>query len=176
MIKEDERRGLEEREYYYLLTSSWWREWKNAVGYDKYSNREPMGSLPSAIDNSDLFEDVEEDCLKKNLSENYHFVILTKRAWSQFVEWYGGGPAVARKCIRTGWHQNAVLELVPLKVQVIYSRSVKNVTTAYFSKVDTVQDFVDKMYEVLKFNRKRIRVYDFHAGRKHKHLEDWVCV
>lgn len=115
MIKEDEEKGLEEGETYYLLSSSWWREWKNAVGYEKYSSG-PSGSLPPKIDNTDLLEDVENDLLKKNLSENYNFAILTKRCWDQFVDWYGGGPAVARKCIRTGWQRNTTLELVPLRL------------------------------------------------------------
>lgn len=173
MIKEDEAMGLEEGETYYLLNSRWWREWKSAVGYDKYSN--PNGYLPSAIDNSDLFEDEENDLLKKNLSENYNFVILSKRAWDQLMEWYpGGGPVAARKCIRTGWQRNTIIELVPLKVQVIFSRNVKNIVTASFSKAATIREFVEAMYPLLKFNRKRIKVYDFHAGRKHKLITDWV--
>jgi ubiquitin carboxyl-terminal hydrolase 4/11/15 len=172
LIKEDEAMGLEEGETYYLLNSRWWREWKNAVGYDKYSSA--TGSFPRAIDNSDLFEDEEKDLLKRNLSENYNFVILSKRAWDQLVEWYGGGPAAARKCIRTGWQRNTILELIPLKVQVIFSRNVKNVLTASFSKASTIGEFVDSMYPLLKFNRKRIRVFDFHAGRKHKLIADWV--
>lgn len=174
LIKEGEEKGLEEGEIYYLLNTPWWREWKNAVGYDKFSTA-PTGNLPSAIDNSELLEDPENDLLKKNLSENYNFVILTKAAWDKLFEWYGGGPAIGRRCIRTGWQRNTVLELLPLRVQVIYSRNVKSVTMAQFSKVDTVQDFVDRMYELFRFNRKRIRVYDFHAGRKHKLLTDWVC-
>ena len=86
---------------------------------------------------------------------------------------YGGGPALPRKVISSGWHlSNLVVEVRPLTLKVCKSSSMQEFVTATFSKADTVGYFKEHMCKRMGLDPENVRVWDFHAHNKYKLLED----
>merc|ERR1719206_216296 len=57
---------------------------------------------PIAISNRELLDaDSYFTVLRAGLQENLEFVLVPQSAWRQLSEWYGGGPAIARKVVCT---------------------------------------------------------------------------
>jgi hypothetical protein len=163
-IKRSSQDNLKEGETYYLLDTSWWNDWKSYI-----RGRSPK---PGPIDNSELIkEDEGEIVVKKDIMERYHYKIISNEDWDQLVERYGGGPSIGCRCIRI--HNHLVVEVHKLRLRVIKSRRPKECVVAYVSKVATIEEFVDQMQSKMRFDKEKIRVYDFHGGRKFKLLEDW---
>jgi len=154
-------KGLIVGEKYYLLCTSWWRSFQIA--------RSIASVQP--IDNTYLLADEEGDILRSHLCESWDYQVVSKKIWDQLVAWFGGGPPISRYCIKSG--SIKIVEISLLSLQVLHSRDLKKVTTVSLSKVTTVKAFLDHIRPELKFNRKRIRVYDFHMGKKYKLLDDW---
>lgn len=86
---------------------------------------------------------------------------------------YGGGPALPRKVIQSGWHSsNYVVEVRPLSLKVCRSSKPTEFIPATFSKSATVGQFKEIMCKRMELNTDDVRVWDYHANNKYKLLED----
>eukprot|EP01124_Arcella_intermedia_P023070 TRINITY_DN3578_c0_g1_i1.p1 TRINITY_DN3578_c0_g1~~TRINITY_DN3578_c0_g1_i1.p1 ORF type:complete len:960 (+),score=199.61 TRINITY_DN3578_c0_g1_i1:223-2880(+) len=173
---------LTEGKMYYLLSSQWWGTWKKWAGYISAQDRnyyyQQQGieyPKPGPI-NNDVLLDTDEgpDIVMKGKSEHSDYVILDKTVWDQFFSWYGGGPVIERKCIkqRAAYQSSVIVETRKLKIKVVWSKKPKTVPERWFSRADTISFFIDTMQKEFKFDKTKVKVYDFHSARKVKHLTE----
>ena len=55
---------------------------------------------PGYIDNTPILEP-DHQMLLSEIQENTNFIIIPEDLWSQLYVWYGGGPPIPRRVIRT---------------------------------------------------------------------------
>jgi ubiquitin carboxyl-terminal hydrolase 4/11/15 len=127
---------LVEGQTYYLLATNWWNTWKKWSGFvsndrwHSYTHHYEMEKpKPGPIDNSVLLDDTEgEDVVRKGKTDNYDYVIITPPVWEKLLSWFGGGPPIARKCIRQmSYHSSVVVEVRKLKLKIIWSKKTERV-------------------------------------------------
>lgn len=92
LIKEMEAKNpMKPGDTWYVISSQWWRKWKDYVSYD-YSSYSSFRQKPGPIDNADIIEyDPEckpgEEKIKKSLMEHYDFVVVHSKIWKTFLSW-----------------------------------------------------------------------------------------
>lgn len=165
--------GMKVGQIWYVVSSRWWKQWKDYVAYDWYSSIDQNRPKPPPIDNSNLLEEGDEDKIKKNCMENYDYVIVSEEIWFTLHSWYGGGPALPRKAISAGWQGSSyVVEVRPLQLKVCKSSAITEYINASFSKSDTVGTFKKVMCQKMNLDPEQVRVWDYHANSKYKLLDD----
>jgi ubiquitin carboxyl-terminal hydrolase 4/11/15 len=171
---------LVEGQTYYLLATNWWNTWKKWSGFvsnerwhSYHHHYEMEKPKPGPIDNSVLLDDTEgEDVVRKGKTDNYDYVIITPQVWEKLLQWFGGGPPIARKCIRQmSYHSSVVVEVRKLKLKIIWSKKPKECIERWFSKAASVGEFIDTMAAELGYDKAKVRVYDFHNAKKLKLLD-----
>lgn len=169
--------GFKAGDTYYIVSTNWYKRWKDYVRYDWYSsNALARSGKPGPIDNDNIIEPgspVGDERIRKSAMENYDFVIMSSDCWRTLHHWYGGGPALPRKVIATGWNNsNLQVEIRPLALKVCKSSAINDFLNVSFSKTDTIADLKRVMCERLGLNVDDVRVWDFYNMSKYKMLED----
>ena len=164
---------------WYLLSARWWKQWKEYVHYDWYSQSgfNTTKTAPPSIDNTLFIEDEEpgsnDHKVRKSAMENYDYTLITEPMWQCLHSWYSGGPALPRKVIAYGYQgANKVVEVRPLYLKIFKSSALSEVVIVPFSKCDTVRYLRDTMAVKLNVNPEEVRVWDFHGNSKYKLLDD----
>jgi len=102
---------------WYVMSSKWWDQWAEYVGYDNTDDIEDTSSTqqittsskpaqtllrPLKIDNGDILDHRSHfTVLRKEIEEGRDYRLLPANVWNQLVELYGGGPAIERPVIST---------------------------------------------------------------------------
>ena len=110
----------------YILQWDWWLTWKQYVRYDWYAeNGGPEVQLsrnmsytqsarPTDVENGFILESGGQ--LRKELRENFDFIILPQEAWELLTKWYQGGPEIKRQTIQAANEQQPHVDLYPWMV------------------------------------------------------------
>ena len=84
---EEEAQTVRPDKIYYILSSRWWKQWKEYVSFDYLSEGKP---LPTAMDNFSIIEKDDppgQERLKKSCMENYDFLVVGQETWENLQEW-----------------------------------------------------------------------------------------
>ena len=98
----------------YLISLSWFNNWKIAIGYENF---QPRNMEIKEIDNSNLLYKGE---LRGNIIENADFVILTEPVWEKLYSWYGGGPELKVDVLFDPDEKKCIACVHSIEVQVYY--------------------------------------------------------
>ncbi|XP_067449743.1 ubiquitin carboxyl-terminal hydrolase 11 [Thunnus thynnus] len=121
---------------WYVVERRWFEQWKEFVE----TGDQNSSSFPGQIDNSELFEDLDSYHLKERLVENEDFVLLPAEAWHKLLAWYGmvdGHPPLERKVVDLP--STLKVEVYPVEIFLCLHSNMENVTTAQFSRTDSIQ-------------------------------------
>eukprot|EP01130_Rhizamoeba_saxonica_P009576 TRINITY_DN3896_c0_g1_i1.p1 TRINITY_DN3896_c0_g1~~TRINITY_DN3896_c0_g1_i1.p1 ORF type:complete len:937 (-),score=208.84 TRINITY_DN3896_c0_g1_i1:51-2777(-) len=153
---------------YYILDIKWWNRWKSHVCYD-WKSSFPQ-KKPHSIINDNLLN--TDGSLKRGKSERYDYIIVSEPVWEKLIEWYGGGPAIVRKCVKSGRNHLSV-EVRLLNFNLVRSTNADELIPCQMSKTARTQDIMDKVLETWPdLTPKNIRLWDFSGGSRLKHLKD----
>ena len=88
---EREQPSFKEGDLWYLLDITWWKRWREYVGYDEYSSSTyqfyaSYYTKPGQIDNSKLLEP-NSNLVKRHLYERQNFVIISEQQWEKLISW-----------------------------------------------------------------------------------------
>eukprot|EP00761_Pharyngomonas_kirbyi_P012405 gb/GECH01012432.1/.p1 GENE.gb/GECH01012432.1/~~gb/GECH01012432.1/.p1 ORF type:complete len:861 (+),score=178.12 gb/GECH01012432.1/:1-2583(+) len=171
---------------YYMLSTKWWKDWSKYVGYDPIATKE--AKHPGPIDNTPL---LNGDKLKRQLAEYYEYHLVSETEWNQFLEWYGGGPAIPRQVIQEGISERKVeVYPLPLKLMTLHPQTHKpdatNIKSIEISKSETVANLKQRALDTFAIQlepnrRSRLHIY-YGPGsmkvidKKSKTLEDAFLV
>eukprot|EP01118_Nematostelium_gracile_P016981 TRINITY_DN7131_c0_g1_i1.p1 TRINITY_DN7131_c0_g1~~TRINITY_DN7131_c0_g1_i1.p1 ORF type:complete len:918 (-),score=273.75 TRINITY_DN7131_c0_g1_i1:43-2796(-) len=163
--------GIQMGQTWYLVNSRWWKSWKEYVAYEIYNYGN--GAPPSEINNENLIEPGTDGKLKKSCMEPIDFIVVSEEMWDTLHCWYGGGPAMPRYVIQTGWNaSNLVVEVRPLSLKVHKSSTITETIHITISKASKLKDFKTKMCSLMNLDSKEVRLWDFHGSSRYKPLED----
>lgn len=93
---------IKKDETYYIINAKWLSAWKSYVHYDEYEQDDDF-PRPGPINNEVLIKPDTEDYIRKDVNEGRHYEILPEKAWQYFAQWYGGGPPLPRRTIKSGY-------------------------------------------------------------------------
>ena len=174
-INKFKKTGLEEGEFYYLISCNWLETWKAFVKYDVDLNGEKsprisykLGSRPVAIQNFPLLDPKFEGKLKDGLRENEDFVVVNRKIWKDLYKWYEGGPEIRRQAIRLG--DKVIVEIYLQHFQINLDLvGVKQVADVFVSLNDKVSELLTRFYQ----NSEELKTLKFFlkVGSKYQHFE-----
>ncbi|CAM8973220.1 unnamed protein product [Rhodiola kirilowii] len=181
-----------EGDTFYLITHRWWQSWLKYVnqehpvmtsngplnneGHDLSNSSELL--RPSSIDNSDLMLDSAlEDSntemgIRNSLVEGRDYILLPHGVWNQLYLWYGGGPVVARKVIKSGLSQTELsVEVYPLLLQLLVMPRGDQ-STIRISKKETIGELHRRACETFDLNPEQVWIWDYYGHKKHALMND----
>ncbi|PWA50595.1 peptidase C19, ubiquitin-specific peptidase, DUSP domain-containing protein [Artemisia annua] len=173
-----------------LITQRWWQTWSAFVNQDlpistnNGPSSEHQGSSvsntlqrPPSIDNSDLIcrsasENSPEFEIYDTLVEGTDYILVSEKMWNQFYEWYGGGPALARKVITRGSSETELtVEVYPLRLQ-LHLMTRDEQYAIRLSRKETLGQLHMMACEVFDLNSDQVRIWDYYGRRKHALLTE----
>uniref|UniRef100_A0A3Q2XW34 Ubiquitin carboxyl-terminal hydrolase n=1 Tax=Hippocampus comes TaxID=109280 RepID=A0A3Q2XW34_HIPCM len=122
---------------WFMVDHRWYEQWKEFV-----ESGDQNSTCPGQIDNGELFEDVDSYHLKERLVENEDFVLVPAEAWHKLLSWYGmvdQQPPLERKVVDLP--STLKVEVYPVELFLCLHGNMENVTTAHFSRTDSIREF-----------------------------------
>ncbi|XP_078448386.1 ubiquitin carboxyl-terminal hydrolase 9-like [Wolffia australiana] len=193
LTPEEERRAIQlleraassnrkEGDQYCLVSATWWNGWKDYVGLDESSGLLAQAPLaesirPGQIDNSELLssemdDEKDELTLREGLIEQIDYILVPLDVWKKLKEWYGGGPTIVRKLISRGQNNRELsVEVYLLCLRIIHPKKTSP-RTIYISKKARVNELYDRICELFKLGRSKIRIWDYFNQTKQKLLSE----
>lgn len=158
---------------WYVLDAKWWQLWKDYVDYDQLGS---SGPCPPLIENTEI---VEKDglTLKKELRENYDYVVVHREVWEKLYAWYGSANSISRPVVKRGAGSQAVLsvDLYPLSVRYYLYQHNRTVEMPFasnkpilISRLTSVRDLVHRVAEKINIAPHRLRAWKTLAGDEKK--------
>ncbi|XP_019716174.1 ubiquitin carboxyl-terminal hydrolase 11 [Hippocampus comes] len=129
---------------WFMVDHRWYEQWKEFV-----ESGDQNSTCPGQIDNGELFEDVDSYHLKERLVENEDFVLVPAEAWHKLLSWYGmvdQQPPLERKVVDLP--STLKVEVYPVELFLCLHGNMENVTTAHFSRTDSIQSIQSAMCRV----------------------------
>ncbi|KAH7686774.1 ubiquitin carboxyl-terminal hydrolase 4/11/15 protein [Dioscorea alata] len=173
--------NLKEGDVFCLISSRWWREWKEYVGFDEnveHSNfaKKQKDVLhaplrPGEIDNSELIlngMNKEGDFLdlRGNLQEGEDYDLVPLEVWKKLVEWYNGGPEIPRKILSEGYYsKNFSVEVYPLCLCLVDARD-NSERTIRISRKASVGDLYKVVCAMLELDETKVLIWDYFKRNK----------
>lgn len=138
--------SLQRGKQFCLLTVAWYEQWCDYTGFDKDTIPPPItaassassshpsmpplddpdsvikksGTRPGPIDNRPLLQLVDTThplhLLHPHVQEHTDFVFLPSACYQLLSRLYGGGPAIERRVVVRGLHEELVIELHPISL------------------------------------------------------------
>lgn len=178
-------RELQENSKWYLVSQSWWTEWKAFVGYEdsprgaeasegKSSLMAP-GVSPGPIDNEGLLLEGNSSELVPRLVEGLDYTLVPREAWELLHQWYSGGPEICRGVMRAGGMVGGVLqvEVYPLVLAVEKRRLGEEKSHEFLvSKKETVKNLLHSICAKLWLPPTSTRLYLQTDRYEFTHLDD----
>lgn len=139
----------------YAISSTWFGKWKQCVGYGK---DEATNVSPGEIDNSSLVDSSLQ--LRKDVSENKDYIILTEPIWKKLLEWYGGGPEIALEIA----YDPATKKNKPItnfiSVNIIYNKQTVEFTISPIKPAQLLRDKAIEHFGIEKKDSHYLNFYD----------------
>ncbi|KAJ7312134.1 hypothetical protein JRQ81_006477 [Phrynocephalus forsythii] len=153
-------------EFWYLINSRWFKQWKKYVGFDswdRYNVGEPK-LFPGPIDNSGLFANSETQILKEYLIDEVDYVLVPTEVWNKLVNWYGcveGQKPIVRKVVECGVYvKYCKVEVYLFELKLCQNNDPNNLISCYFSKADTIDTIGKEMRKLFNIpDGKEIRLW-----------------
>ncbi|XP_035842496.1 ubiquitin carboxyl-terminal hydrolase 9 isoform X2 [Helianthus annuus] len=157
-LTEKDESCLKEGNFYYVLSTRWFKKWQKYVGeeigeyemedvsIDKQSSTlTKAGERPGPIDNADIVKNEEgrdggDLQLHRTLTEQVDYVLVPQLVWEKLHGWYKGGPALPRQMISLGIQKTLSVEVYPLALKLMDSRD-KSETIIHISKKIRLWDY-----------------------------------
>jgi len=162
---------------WYLISARWLQKWKEYTRFrndsdDEDSSDSEEAVRPGPIDNTEFLKS-DIPYLRRDAIEGIDYNIIAEEKWHYFAKWYGGGPPLPRKTIATGWKMsNIVVEVRPLRLQIVRSSEMDTTYRGFFSKCATVGELKQTICKKLRMSESNVRVWDWHHRSKLKLLND----
>ncbi|XP_078151935.1 ubiquitin carboxyl-terminal hydrolase 9-like [Carex rostrata] len=178
LIKEADS-NMKDGDLYYLISHSWWMNWKSYVGFgisaaitENGTHNDPR---PGEIDNSKLVSEGTSNGLElqRNLQEDFDYTLVPHEVWIRLHEWYKGGPEIARRVISDGESRKfKVVEVYPLSLRVTDEQGSLG-TTVQISRKATVGELYRTVCSVLGVDQEKVELYDNYlsCGNKLENLD-----
>ncbi|XP_039138079.1 ubiquitin carboxyl-terminal hydrolase 9-like [Dioscorea cayenensis subsp. rotundata] len=171
--------NLKEGDVFYLISSRWWRSWREYVRLDEYdglssSSEQPEGYIPhrpGEIDNMVLILNVMNrdggiSDIQRNLLEGTDYDLVPEEVWKKLLEWYNGGPEIPRKLISDGLNgKNFVVEVYPLCLCLVDGRD-NSQRGIRISRKATVGKLYEIVCSVLKLDLSKVIIWDYYNKNK----------
>jgi len=173
IIKESiqsERGDLRIGDTRYLVCAKWYKKWKSYVCYGSSESHSDVS--PGAINNSILLDILSpfSDTCKKSLLQSYDYVLISPKTWQFLVSWYGGGPALPRKVISSGWRNSLKVEVRLLHLHITQYAAGPTEFIGVYSQSDTIGRLRTEVCTKLNLDPDHVTLWDFHARTKLKTL------
>ncbi|XP_020645109.3 ubiquitin carboxyl-terminal hydrolase 4 [Pogona vitticeps] len=164
-------------EFWYLIDSRWFKQWKKYVGFDSwdlYNVGEP-NLFPGPIDNSGLFADSETQMLKEHLIDELDYVLVPTEAWNKLVNWYAcieGQQPIVRKVVEYGlFVKHCKVEVYLLELKLCQNSDSANLLSSYFSRADTVATIEKEMRKLFDIpDGKEVRLWSRYMSNTYEQL------
>lgn len=160
LIKEN---SFQKDEQAFLISESWLIQWKDAVGFE---TNNPTNEAISKIDNNSLLFNGH---LKKGIIQYSDYEIFPQAIWNQFLEWYGGGPAISVQIEYDPLRQSYVPVTRLKTINLIYNNNKKSF---HISKYKTIGDLKKMGGEYFNLPIADYKIYDILNGQKDIELKD----
>ncbi|KZS03438.1 Uncharacterized protein APZ42_033875 [Daphnia magna] len=153
-LRREVKRGYRVGEFWYLISSIWWKQWSDYVApnQDDSSKNPPsnaslrnnpsdsgsdVGTVvrPRAIDNTCLVSTStvkatvltgEGGRLRRELEKGKDYEVVPEAIWKALSAWYGGSPALPRQAVQFTDSGPIELELYPLLLRLLRHSSTTN--------------------------------------------------
>eukprot|EP00619_Florenciella_sp_RCC1007_P005405 CAMPEP_0205906530 /NCGR_PEP_ID=MMETSP1325-20131115/2000_1 /ASSEMBLY_ACC=CAM_ASM_000708 /TAXON_ID=236786 /ORGANISM="Florenciella sp., Strain RCC1007" /LENGTH=441 /DNA_ID=CAMNT_0053272549 /DNA_START=105 /DNA_END=1430 /DNA_ORIENTATION=- len=154
-------------QHYYLVSSRWWREWK------QYTTR--GGQKPGPIDNSSLLQESLDDTvdtitLRRGVMERSDYYTLGPEAWEQLAKWYGGGPVIKRQAFAN--RGQASIDLYGINMKVKRTGDTNLVLEVNCAKWATIKELKCALCWHFKLDPDATRFWDYYSGRRYALLSN----
>ncbi|KAJ1689237.1 hypothetical protein LUZ63_013392 [Rhynchospora breviuscula] len=173
LIKEADA-NMKDGDLYYLVSHSWWMNWRTYVGFDISNaiteNGTHYNPRPGEIDNSKLIleETSNGPTLLRNLQEGSDYTLVPREVWIKLQEWYKGGPEIPRKVISDGEiRKTKVVEVYPLWLQLTDERNYSK-TTIQISRKATVGELYRTACSRCGIDQEKAELYDNYLSCRKK--------
>ncbi|KAJ0971167.1 hypothetical protein J5N97_019126 [Dioscorea zingiberensis] len=172
--------NLKEGDVFCLISSRWWREWKEYVrfdvnmGHSNFSKKQKEGLLhtcrPGQIDNSELILNGMNNGdfldLRGNLLEGEDYDLVPLEVWKKLVEWYRGGPEIPRKLLSEGFYsKNFSVEVYPLCLCLIDARD-NSERTIRISRKASVGELYKMVCTLFELDQAKVIIWDYFKKNK----------
>lgn len=145
---------------YFIIAKTWWSKWIQYI-----QSTEEAGMLhskrPGRIDNSKLMEE-DGNRLRADLTEKKEYVIVCEPLWELLYSWYGGGPVISRRVVRS-LNQKLELELYPLFLHICVCKKDampgEECDRLLCAKVQTVERVKKRICQITKKDPRRCRLW-----------------
>ena len=149
--KENKKEG----EYWFVLSTYWFKKWKDIIQFDASDAVLPRTDKISPIDNICLFIDIQKNELKPKLQENVDFIAIPKSVWLLLHSRYSGGPEISRPIINNG--NEKILEIYPLLVHFLFKSSNFSMN---FSKNENFSTFYNEISKRIQKKKFKLFLYE----------------
>ncbi|KAK8807123.1 hypothetical protein WA158_003882 [Blastocystis sp. Blastoise] len=158
-------------ERYYVIDITWWDKWTRYITTDD-DITDVIPERPGAINNCDILEE-DQLTLKSELTEDRDYVIIQDDLWKQLYAWYGGGPVIPRRVIRTS-NGELELELYPLQIDVCdcMSDGSAGITKDHIfcSKAITVEKMKERACKLFGYDPEICRIWRLGVDEEGEYL------
>ncbi|KAJ0634602.1 putative ubiquitinyl hydrolase 1 [Helianthus annuus] len=177
-LTEKDESCLKEGNFYYVLSTRWFKKWQKYVGeeigeyemedvsIDKQSSTlTKAGERPGPIDNTDIVKNEEgrdggDLQLHRTLTEQVDYVLVPQLVWEKLHGWYKGGPALPRQMISLGIQKTLSVEVYPLALKLMDSRD-KSETIIHISKKASLKKLYEHVSTLKRVDLEKIRLWDY---------------
>lgn len=167
LYKEYNPETIEANELYYVISKTWWSNWIQYINNNCDTEKVLHVKRPERINNSMLLEE-DHFRLRSDLTEKKEYMIITEPLWMALSNWYGGGPTISRRVIRSGNHKPE-LELYPLLLHICLCSEdgipEEPTEKLLSSKVQTVERVKKRICQIFGFPTGRCRLWVIESDR-----------
>ena len=157
-------RPLQDRDFWYLINITWYKQWKRYVGYDNWdmSNAGEEVINPGPIDNTSL---LDQGKLRRHLVDEIDYKLVPEEAWRKLLSWYGivsGRDSMGRQVVKYRKFLNQCkVEVYPLELKICLYPNESDFKIVSLSRSDTVHTLEKFIREVFNIeSTKRSRLYN----------------
>ncbi|VDI16745.1 ubiquitin carboxyl-terminal hydrolase 4/11/15 [Mytilus galloprovincialis] len=135
---------------WYLLATSWFKQWKKYVGYESWDafNIGQQEAHPGLLDNSSLLEDCT-GILKEHLINELDYQLVPLNAWNKLVSCYGllnDQVPVERYVIEQGqFVKHCKVEVYLLELKICQKQFQSGIINISMSRVDIIGDVLESI-------------------------------
>jgi len=111
---------------WHVLSAKWWTSWCAFTGFNPNAGRATeasRGDRPGPIDNTPLLDSsfpVEQVVLRKDVQDGEDYTLVEQRTGQLLLQWYGGGPEIARQVVTVGIRKRTKVDLHPFRFRLLY--------------------------------------------------------
>eukprot|EP00117_Sycon_ciliatum_P009276 scpid28370/ scgid11633/ Ubiquitin carboxyl-terminal hydrolase 4; Deubiquitinating enzyme 4; Ubiquitin thioesterase 4; Ubiquitin-specific-processing protease 4 len=151
IVKPILRPSLKAGDWWYLLDSKWFSQWKKYVCLDTFEHSSYMSDSPGPIDLEKLLDN--EGDLRENMLDELDYSLVPADVWDKLIQWFElmpGQEPIKRRVVEHGMFvKHCRVEVYQLKLKLkCHGRDELKPVVKCFSRSSTIQELMDTMKEV----------------------------